>query len=138
MKFKVLGPKHSQYGKTYKTGDIILTGMDLEKMFGKNRFARVDLIPDPNPDPVFVTTTPVKPEPEKIKPEPEKKESKTVKGKGTLCTASFPLAVEECFCVYRRGGWYHVFEDEHSDSPLNEKGIKKAHVDAFIREYLEG
>ena len=55
--------------------------------------------------------------------------------RGKDVTDAFPLARKEGLKVYRNGKWCSVYEDG-DEKPINESGIQKKDVVAFLEKYV--
>lgn len=156
MKFRLIGGNHTEGNgptrKVFKKNAIIDSDRDLTKLF-RGKFERIYTAeqleavapvpkvaekPTPAPTPVAEPAPAVsEPTTEEKKPEASKESRKPRKRRGRDATKSFPLALEEEFLVFQRGSRFDVYEPE-DDAPLNEKGLKKAEVESYIKEYLGG
>jgi len=116
MKFKLLGGTHTQFGKTYRKGEIIDCVVDLALVFaGKFQVLHPETAPNPTAH--------------------EKEGDEVKDNRGIEMTGDFASAASEGYRVFRRGSWYHIFEGD-SYAPLNSKGLRVSEVDQFM-EYLE-
>lgn len=160
--FKVLGVAGhwDEKGRHFPQGSTITTARDLAASFGSGMFELVgpaskviNIAPPAAPQPEEAQTPPPaapeaekpglgqgQPAPEEGKEEPELKQpdSKARKELGEDVTASFPLAVENEFKVFKgTGGWHYVTEPETPKKALNPKALKADAVDAFIKTLLK-
>jgi len=136
-RFKLL-PKvgnHTQRDKagelvtiTAEGGEIIETEDDLCKMF-PGKFEEVK-IPESQAKKEKTEDTKSKPKKKIVK--------KKKKSLGRDVTEKFEVAEEEDFKVfYATGRGYFVAEAEDPTTSLNEKGLKKASVEKYIKKYLK-
>lgn len=149
MKFLLLEKRgnHRQHGTIYTSGDIIDSESDLTLKF-KNKFRRID----PNeglptvdeiaesgykdPEEFLKRLKALRAKKGSKKKVLKKLSKKTKDDRGVDVTDTFPAAKEDGFKVFRQGSFFHVFEGNEK-KPLNEKGLKKGKVVAFLKDYLE-
>ena len=124
----------------YKAGDVIESDNDLAKMF-PNKFIRMgDLVVNPAPVKTDVQRAAeegfkdVMPPPEEPLEEPLEEDGNPL---GRDVTKRFPLAEEEDFLVFARGGAFSVVEADDPTTLLHEKPLKRKDVVDFIEMYLE-
>lgn len=123
MRFKIkegCGDHSDEFGRDYTQGDIITTDHDLVALFG-DKFEALDTLPPPK----------------KVDDKPTKDVPEHVMKFGKDVTDEFEIASEAGFLVFKKGSWYNVFDDEDPSIPLNENGIRKGKVKAFIEDRCE-
>jgi hypothetical protein len=150
-KFKLLEGIHQDAsGKNYKKGDIVPSTANLSEIF-LHKFEEVAASA-----PVSKPTAPVElpsakdDDPAKISGEEKKDDDQQPpedaplshpdgKGRGALgddVTKDFQSAKDADLKVFTKGGWHYVTEPDKTDVALNEKALKKAGVDEFIKKFL--
>ena len=116
MRYRLSGGNHVINDKTYTSGDVIETNLELDKIFARTRkFTRID-----NNDPIqggVVTAAP----------------------SNIDVTALFNSnAASQEIKVVQKGNspWYDVV-DLTTGKVLNDKSLRKNQVEGFLKEYME-
>lgn len=128
--FRVRKGQHDHHGKIYTEGQVVECDKDLTKIF-RNKFEKVS---EEAINGGKITVTP-SPEPPKVpvKGKKEKEEKKAEKD----VTRHYKEAVDEGLKVVQKGTFFFVYEED-DPTPLNEQGLAKKDVPAFLKKYLEG
>ena len=158
MKFRIK-PKcgsHSYKGKTYVSGDVIETNVDLAKIF-PFKFVKIegttpvneDVAPPDIPmlqeegkeDSAGKSLEPSFPEVEARQsnatiPLPPEDETEDSSEHGKDVTSKFPSALKVNLKVYVKANWYSVVDPDDGEV-LNEKKLRKKAVTKFLKDYLE-
>ena len=117
----------------YENGDIVESDIDLSRPFplkfqrvgGRSARPLEPLEEDEGSEPLEEENAPEKPAESVEKP-----------SLGEDVTFAWPIAKEEGFVVYKKGGYYHVHEGDEGE-PLNPKGLRKKQVKPFVKICLE-
>lgn len=136
-KFRVMDSSHVENKRLYEKGDVVETTRDLVAMFGP-KFKRVSdaAIPTIAP-PLNDQGTPPRIETPAGPDDVETEEEGIVTSPlGDDVTSQFLIEGDK-HLVFRKGAKYFVAYATDPNTALNEKGIKKAEVEDFIREYEE-
>jgi len=128
MLFQVIIGKHVDLdGTVYKKDEVIKSDFALDERF-RGKFKRVLSRED------FVKPTATK---KKAKAKVKlSKKKKWTEGLGTNVTGEFSVASENDLFVFKKGAYFHVYEDGDK-TPANSKGLKKTKVKSFINGWLE-
>lgn len=125
MRFRLKGnaAPHDHHGEQIRPGEVVESSYDFTKAW-PHKFERVDQSAGytvVRSDPVVAL-----------------EEDPSVEGSphGVEVTSAFPTVRKEGFRVFRRGGFFHVFEPG-VDGPINKKGLRKKQVVSFVRDLLE-
>lgn len=126
-KFKIKAGSHNEDGKTYRKGDTIESGKELDKIF-KNKFERIVA-------PVVVKVPTVKERAHK----PEEEEPKTSNEKtddpsndmDVTSDYKMPKDLSGIKVMDIGGGWINVIDAEDG-TIYNEKGIRPKAVNKFL------
>lgn len=122
----------------HKAGDnaIIESDRDLVTMF-PNKFERVDEINPAKPEKSDVQKAAEEGFKGVMPPADPPAEQEEEEPLGRDVTHRFPLAEEEDFKVFAKGGAFFVVEADDPDVPLNDKPLKRKDVEQFVEQNLE-
>jgi hypothetical protein len=135
-KYELLTGKHVHSdGKKYVPGDFVHSGLELDKLF-KNKFRRVGGAAVRETSPVAQANVPPTPRSTPKADEAPTEPLFTADPRGIDVSTDYPDAAACGLKVFRRGGWFHVFDGDDT-TPKNENALRREDVAGCLARLLE-